>query len=398
MKENPNIFPELRKKLRVNRWLAGASITHLMIDGFSVLMYPILPLIAKEFNLSLSKIGILRTSYSFSSSVLQFPLSLAFEGFSEIWILLLGLIWISAGFLAMGFSRSFSGLLILSIVTGIGGNLQHPVGSAFISRLYQEKNRGSAIGVLNFSGDFGKLIFPLFVTAILLWFNWHLCFVILGALGTLAFFLLQIILLTSGVEAWRSHRISRKDKLLLQLENLGAFIILSIIGILDGITRSGFLTYAPFLFVGKGIEPERVGFLLTIFLIGGAIGRLGCGVLVDRFGSILIIIITEFFTAVLVFTILSVSPIFLVPFLIICGFMVNGTSTVIYTTIATTIKPEARGSGYGLFFTIYLIAEAIGPMMFGLIGDTWGLSMVFIVLSLISTLIIPIAIYSKRFL
>jgi len=110
------------------------------------------------------------------------------------------------------------------------------------------------------------------------------------------------------------------------------------------------------------------------------------------------IVITEFFTAISIFTLLIIHPLLLIPLLIFCGFMVNGTSTVIYTTIASTIKSETRESGYGLFFTIYLIAEAVGPLLFGLIGDAIGLSMVFITLSLISTLIIPIALYSKRFL
>jgi len=392
------MFSVIKNRIRSNKWLVGASITHMMIDGFSVMMYPILPLIAMDFNLSLSKIGVLRTSYSFSSSVLQFPLSLIFEGFNEIWILLLGLIWISIGFVAMGFSRSFLILLVLSIITGIGGNLQHPVGSAFISRLYPEKKRGSAIGVLNFSGDFGKLIFPLLVTGILIWFNWHWCLTILGVLGIVTFLILELILLASGIGKIKSNEKSRKGKLIFALENHGAFVSLSFIGVIDGITRSALLTYIPFLFVDKGISPENVGLLLTILLIGGATGRLGCGFLVDKFGSILMIVITEFFTAISIFTLLIIHPLLLIPLLIFCGFMVNGTSTVIYTTIASTIKSETRESGYGLFFTIYLIAEAVGPLLFGLIGDAIGLSMVFITLSLISTLIIPIALYSKRFL
>ena len=49
---------------------------------------------------------------------------------------------------------------MLTLCAGSGGSVQHPVASAFVSREYEGRKRGSALGFLNFAGDLGKLVVP----------------------------------------------------------------------------------------------------------------------------------------------------------------------------------------------------------------------------------------------
>jgi len=381
---------ELVQGLKEHRFLYGCSFLHLINDGFFVILYPLLPLIARDFNLSLSRVGILRTSFSFSASFLQLPFALLTEKWWEMFLLALGMGWVSLGLILMGLTASFGALLGLSFFAGMGGNIQHPVGSAFISRVYDNRRRGSSIGVLNFSGDIGKVIFPLLISAILLSFDWRACLYILGSVG----FLFSIFMGVLYRKRSTTHTSPEKEKVEKEsswgIKNPKKFILLSIIGIIDGMVRTALLTFIPFLFLQKGIPDHRSGLLLTLLFTGGALGKLGCGFLADRLGSSKMILITEVLTGafILLFPFIRVG--LMVGLLLLCGFVLNGTSTVLYSTIAELVSPERRVRGYGLFYSTYLCSEAFGPIIFGFVGDLLGLNWIFIILCLISFLIIPL--------
>ena len=391
--------------IKENKYLLGTSFSHLMIDGFSMVIYPLLPLIAREFNLTLSKVGILRTTYSLSTSFLQLPVSVLLEPMSEIISIIIGILWVSFGFLLMSVSSTFLMLLIVSFIAGLGGNIQHPIGSSFVSRVYDKNRRGSSLGFLNFSGDIGKTIFPIIISWILTFYLWRNCLFIFGVFGTLVSILMFYIYRRSirGI-----HKKDIKTDSSATSKNNGSyygkwgitsvpkFVVLSIIGILDAASRVIMLTYLPFLFIQKGIKAEKTGVYLTILLTGGSAGKLGCGFLSDRFGYLPMILITEILTSLSILLIyFNNNLILLIVLLFIGGFVLNGTSTVLYTTVAELVSTEKRNRGYGLFYTIYLIAEALGPVAFGYIGQVWGLGSIYFVLSGFTFLIVPFAIWLK---
>ncbi|MBA7521134.1 Sialic acid transporter NanT [subsurface metagenome] len=374
-----------------HNYLIGSSFLHLMNDGFFVILYPLLPLIAREFNLPLFRVGILRATFSFSASFLQLPFALLSEKFWEMFLLVVGMGWVSTGLIAMGFTVTFVQLLLFSILSGLGGNIQHPVGSAFVSRIYDKKWRGSSIGVLNFSGDLGKIIFPLLISAILLSFDWRTCLIILGSMGLLFSFYSGWIFRKKKDMPYQKEVIEYPTGNRWGITSPARFILISLIGIIDGATRTVLLTFIPFLFLQKGIPASKTGFLLTILFTGGALGKLGCGFFADRLGNFKIILITEVLTGLSILIFPSIQPTILIPLLILCGFALNGTSTVLYKTIADLVTPEKRARGYGIFYSIYLGSEAFGPIIFGFIGDALGLRWIFFILAFITFLIIPLA-------
>lgn len=375
-----------------HNYLIGCAFLHLMNDGFFVILYPLLPLIAKEFNLPLSRVGILRSTFSFSASFLQLPFALLSERVWEMFLLVAGMGWISVGQVVMGLTATFGGLLLFSIFSGLGGSIQHPVGSALISRIYENNQRGSSIGILNFSGDIGKIIFPLFISAILLSFNWRACLIILGGAGFL-FSIFTGLLFRKREYTYNEKEVkSSSSKVRWGIVSHRRFVLLSVIGVIDGTTRAVLLTFIPFLFLQKGIPAARTGLLLTFLFTGGALGKLGCGFLAGRIGNLKMILITEVLTGISILLFPSIQTFLLIPLLILCGFVLNGTSTVLYTTIADLVLPERRARGYGLFYSIYLGSEAFGPTIFGFIGDKLGLRWIFFILAFITFLILPLTI------
>jgi len=54
------------------------------------------------------------------------------------------------------------------------------------------------------------------------------------------------------------------------------------IGMIDNATRTGFLTFMPFILMAKGLGVGGVGLAFALVFAGGATGKFVCGVVADR--------------------------------------------------------------------------------------------------------------------
>ena len=67
----------------------------------------------------------------------------------------------------------------------------------------------------------------------------------------------------------------------------------------------------------------------------------------------------------------------MVVFLPLFGFMLNGTSSVIYIGLVPTFDRGRHSRGYALYYTSNFLAGAAAPYLFGLVGDAYGLAAVY---------------------
>jgi MFS-type transporter involved in bile tolerance (Atg22 family) len=81
---------------------------------------------------------------------------------------------------------------------------------------------------------------------------------------------------------------------------------------------------------------------------------------------------------------------FTLPFV---GIVLNGTSSVLYATVAEMISPSARSRGYGLYYAITLGSGAMAPMLYGLLTDSFGLSSTLVAIALVVLLTLPLTRY-----
>ena len=383
-----------RRLSREHRSLIANALMHLVNDGCFVAIYPILPLIALEFDLSYAQVGLLKTALTASSTALQIPMALLAERFGEIAMLALGMAWVGAGFIVLGLAVSFAQTLFFMLAAGTGGSVQHPVASSFISREYEGRRRGSALGVLNFAGDLGKFVIPLVFAVSLAAYGWRASLAGLGVVSfvfALAFWCWvrdrdqQRTAIDAGPLARPAG--SSKGWGILQPKTFAAILGM---GVLDASVRSALLTFVPFLFINKGLDATQASLMLTVIFAGGAAGKLGCGILADKLGATRMIVFTEAMTGVLILLLLPMAGWSVTPLLFCVGFFLNGTSSVLLDGVAELFDASKRSRGYGLYFTIYLGAGAIGPIIYGAVGDAWSLSMVFFAMALASLAIVPL--------
>src|SRR2546429_3686647 len=148
-------------KTRARAVLATAAGTHFVHDGFSDILYVLLPLWAQEFRLGLTQVGMIRTAYSGAMAAFQLPAGLLAERWGERRLLATGTAVTACGFVATGaWAGGFASLLGLLLVAGLGSGVQHPLSSSLVSKAYETGPRRAALGTYNFSGDLGKVAVP----------------------------------------------------------------------------------------------------------------------------------------------------------------------------------------------------------------------------------------------
>jgi MFS family permease len=364
---------------------------HLVNDGCFVALYPVLPLIAREFGLSYAQVGMLKTALSTSSTSFQLPMAVLAERFGEITFLALGMAWVAAGLMIIGLAGSFVQVLLLTFCAGTGGSVQHPVASSFVSREYDGRKRGSALGILNFAGDLGKFIVPAVFAVSLTLYGWRQSLFYLGAVSLLFSLMFWYILRHRDRRARASRPTTAPVVKGWGILHPATFASLLSMGVLDASVRNALLTFVPFLLMEKGINEASTSLMLTVIFAGGAAGKLGCGLLADRLGTTKMILVTEILTGIFTLLLLPTSRLLLLPLLFLLGFFLNGTSSVLLDGVADLFDSSKRSRGYGLYFTIYLGSGALGPIVYGLVGDMYGLHSVFVTMATAALAILPLA-------
>src|SRR5580658_5137836 len=150
------------------RAAAIAASAHALHDGYTDLIYIMLPLWQAEFALSYAALGLLRGMFVGAMASLQIPAGLLSERLGAAAVLALGTALAGLGYCLAGASTGFAMLLGALVLGGIGASAQHPIASALVARAFAGKGSLKALGTYNFSGDLGKMTVPAALSLMLL--------------------------------------------------------------------------------------------------------------------------------------------------------------------------------------------------------------------------------------
>ena len=378
---------------RARAILAASCTIHFLHDGCSDLLYILFPVWAREFSLSFAQVGLLRTGYSGALALFQVPAGFLAERWGEPRILAAGTFLTAIGFLCLGAAGGFVPLLAFLVIGGLGSGTQHPLSASLVSRAYEEGKRRVALGTYNFSGDLGKVTWPACVALVTAWAGWRWATQGVGVLvlaATVGIFLV-LAWLALDQEAAAARGAADRAGSGWGIRDRRGFSLLSAIHGIDNGSRTAFLTYLPFLLLGKGLGVDMMGLALGLTFAGGATGKFVCGILAERVGIIRTVILTEAATGLGIFTLLALPVQPALALLPVLGVALNGTSSVLYGTVAELVAPERRSRVYGLFYTIGIGSGALAPPLFGLLSDSVGVPATLAVLALVIFFTLPLA-------
>ena len=385
---------------RARRTLLFGSTMHVWSDLFFALLVPLLPLIKSDLGLSFTQVGLLRSVFSGASAVLQVPAGFLAESVGEFWLLIAGNVWVSVGLIAMALSPVFVVLVAAAGVGGLGGGTQHPLASSMVSRAYDDKGRATAVGTVNFAGDIGKMIAPLVAALLAVSLGWSGIFMVVGVAGLL--FMLASMLTRRAVDVGRPT-LQTTSTVEVDCESgararMGGFITLSGVGVLDSATRTSALVFLPFVMDSKGMGLEQISVMLVLLFGGGAIGKYVCGWLGDRMSTVSLIWATKGLAALLLIAALGTPVILIAPLMVMIGIGLNGTSSVLYATVATFVPTDRRARFYGFFYTTNEIGTVVAPLAYGLVADLFSLNTTIIVMGMATLAILPASLALRRYL
>ena len=344
------------------RSLLSACVVHVLHDGYTDLLYALLPVWQAQFGLSYTGLAALRTLYYGTMGGLQVPGDRLAGRYSMRVALAVSSLVAAFGYLVMAMPLGFAGLCAGLVLAGVGSSVQHPRASLLVTKAYGANARGP-LGIYNFAGDLGKATFPALVAFLLPIFAWRPVLGLVAVIGfAVGFSLLRLVPEQPlGNIAVPPHAAQRKGR--------SGIRLLMAIGALDTATRMGYLLFLPFLIQDRGGTSVTLGLGLALVFAGGAVGKAVCGWLGHHLGVVGSVIATEVATAALIAATLFVP---LTPLLVILPFLgvvLNGTSSVLYGTVPELAPKGDTARAFAIFYTSVIGAGAFAPIAYGAIAD-----------------------------
>jgi FSR family fosmidomycin resistance protein-like MFS transporter len=371
------------------RALAVACGAHALHDGYTDLIYLMLPIWQHEFGLGFAALGLMKTVFSGALAAFQIPMGFLAERFGTAVVLALGTALAGIGYALAGLSVGVATLVAALFVGGLGASTQHPLGSSLIAHTFAGPRSLKALGTYNFAGDIGKMTLPAAASLLFVVLPWRHALMLLGGASVVA---AAAIFVAMPRFAAAANAPRRKEAVAAgsgRLLSYGFPLLISV-GVLDSATRMAFLTFLPFVLTSKGASLPTVGASLTLVFAGGAAGKLVCAFIGARIGAVATVWLTEAVTALGIIALLPLPLDAVLLLLPVVGVALNGTSSVLYGSVPDLVQPERRQRAFGIFYTGTIGAGAVSPALYGMLGDAVGVPSALIVVACVVLLTLPI--------
>lgn len=371
------------------RKAAGVAFgAHALHDGYTDLIYVMLPVWQAEFGIGFAALGLIKTVFSGTLAGFQVPAGFLAERYGTALILSGGTALAGIGYCVAGVSSGLIGLILALFIGGLGASTQHPLASSLITRAFGPGRTMKALGTYNFSGDIGKMTVPAVASLLLVVMPWRHALILLGSVGVLAAIVIYVVVPRLPPPVTADSRITGNGK---RGVPAYGFPLLLAIGVVDSATRMAFLTFLPFVLTAKGAALPTVGLALTLVFAGGAAGKLVCAFIGARIGVIPTVWLTEIVTAIGIAALLPLPLEFAMVLLPVVGVALNGTSSVLYGSVPDLVPQSRHSRAFGIFYTGTIGAGAISPAIYGLLGDAVGPQTTLIVVACALLLTLPLS-------
>jgi FSR family fosmidomycin resistance protein-like MFS transporter len=372
-----------------HRAMGVACGAHALHDGYTDLIYVMLPIWQNEFGLGFAALGLMKTVFSGTLAGFQIPAGFLAERFGAPIVLALGTALAGFGYCLAGLSNGVILLVAALFVGGLGASTQHPLGSSLIAHAFAGARSLRALGTYNFAGDIGKMTLPAAASLLFVVLPWREAVALLGGIGVFLAIVIFVAIPRFRAEAAASRKTETEGRVCPELRTYGFPLLLSV-GVIDSATRMAFLTFLPFVLTAKGASLPTIGLALTLVFAGGAAGKLVCAWVGARIGVVATVWLTETVTALGIVALIPQSLDAALVLLPVVGIALNGTSSVLYGSVPDLVVPAKRQRAFSIFYTGTIGAGAVSPTIYGLLGDTVGVTSSLIVVAAVVLLTLPI--------
>jgi MFS family permease len=377
----------------------GHSLTH----WYPATFYMLLPLIGAEMGLTYSQIGFIMTCQYAAGALSNVPGGMLVD----VWgrkgqLMALSLFWVGFPYLLMGFSTQYWMLLVCVMLVGVGNNLWHPVAIPLLGRMFPQR-KGLALSLHGMGGNVGDALAPLAVGILLTTLSWReivMLNVIPGAAMSvmLLYFLGALTFapkhskpkeVTGSAQPADSSAHGGGQSMGSYLQGLRSLMrtpglmMLTLSSSFRSMTQGTLLIFLP-LYLAKEMHYEVfwVGAVMALLQIAGFIASPIAGHLSDTMGR-RAILMASFGVSGIVLLLMTVAggTVWFVYLVAVLGFFLYAARPIMQAWMLEATPPNMGGTAIGLMFGMQSGAQAIAPILGGIVADRYGLMAAFYLLA-----------------
>lgn len=270
---------------------------HMMSHFYYTVWPPMAVAVTAAFGISYLEFGVVITCFALAAGIGQTPIGFLVDRIGGRRVLIAGVIIEAGGIGCIALADQYWQLIALALVAGLGHTVYHPADYAIMSAGITKARLGRAFAFHSFSGYVGFALAPILMTEVESAADWRIAFLLAGALGLISALLLvwqgqslsaDTVGGRAGPKGQEGPADERKPlgvwdgfKLLVSFPILMCFLYF----VLHQFGGGGLRNFLPAALHEMYGTPEVVGGrVLSIFMIGSALGILFGGFVADRFG------------------------------------------------------------------------------------------------------------------
>lgn len=353
-------------------------MAHFLNHVYTGALSPFLPLIQLDLSLNYTQVGVITSAVVIAMTISHFVVGyLGDKGTRWRDMFISSSILMSAiSMILVSYSDSFLVLALFQFVLGVGASGYHPSVFPALAERFPQRNLAKATGIQAMGGLIGMALIPFLGVTLLIWLGgWRLSLIALGVMGILVF-IPFLILMRYSQSSYTGSSIDKED----ECEGVdgwtkGYWLGLILMGLRGMSFRCTSLLMPLYLEATYPVDLVQAGYLTTIMLTAGLVGEMIAAWLSDKLNKRVVFLVfsTGAATPALLLLNYSLNISYLIVMLIIIGFFFY-LGVPANTAYLTEVSPrESRGLAFGLLFSVGALPGAISPIIFGWIGDLWGL-------------------------
>jgi FSR family fosmidomycin resistance protein-like MFS transporter len=340
---------------------------HVVNDTSSNSLSGLLPVLIASYGLSYLLAGVVATVFNITSSILQPLLGHWFDRSRVAWLLEAGVAVNCIGIGLIGLSPTYTVLLLLVGIGGLGSAAFHPPAFSAVVES-SSSTRGRAMGMFVSGGNIGFFLGPLVVGLLVSAFGLPGMLLLVPVGLTTAFFLLRIRP-TGGLGTVSAARQAQPAK-------RGLLVLLATITAFRSVAIQSAVTFLPIYFVAKGNSLLVATSIASLWLAVGVLGQIGGGMLSDRIGRRPVVAASLLAGALFFYGFLTTTGSLSLVLLAVAGALLYASWSVI-VVMSSEAAPSHVGAVTGFMLGFSVGIGGLAVLGFGAAADIAGLAWAF---------------------
>lgn len=352
------------------------SVTLSAVMGVSTIT-PAFPNMVRAFEVSNEQIGWLITAYTLPGIIFTLFLGIIADRFGRKRVLVPSLLLFGLAGFACAFTTSFTQMVVLRFIQGIGGASLGSLNVTLIGDLYEKHTRAKAMGYNSTVLSTGTALYPSIGGALAL-FGWHYPFYLF--LTAIPIGLMVMLMLDNPKPENNKSMVTYLRRVASILNNKEVVGLFSVNFMTFILLYGAYLTYFPILLDERfSVSSFIIGLMLSASSIVTGITSSQIGALTRRFSEVSLIRAGALIY-MLSFILFPLAPsLYWLPIPIILFGLAQGINLPSVLTLLTQLSPmEYRAAFLSVNWMVVRAGQALGPVMLGLIYGIWHLNGTFI--------------------